>query len=76
MFYFLGDEDFQNDLSSNIIQVPMILKKILLVSCSYWSNWTNFFSAKYIIMISLVENGLSYIVVIWKGEFWDSMEPL
>ena len=64
MFYFLGDDDFQNDLSSSIIQVLMVLKKILIVASSYWCNWTNFFSAKYIIMISLVENGLSYIVVI------------
>ena len=76
MFYFLVDDDFQNDLTSSMIQVLMVLKKILIVSSSYRSNWTNFFSAKDIIMISLFENGLSYVVVISKSDFWCSMQGL
>ena len=76
MFYFLVDDVFLNDLSSSMIQVLMVLKKILIVSSSYRSNWTNFFSAKDIIMISLFENGLSYVVVISKSDFWCSMQGL
>ena len=76
MVYFLGDDDFQNDLSSSIIQVLMVFYNILWVSSSYWYNWTNISSAKYIIMISLFENGLSPVVVIWKSDFWGSMQLL
>ena len=74
MFYFLRDDDFQNDLSSSIIQVLMVLKKTFIVSSSYWCNSTNFFYAKYIIMISVFENGLSPVVVIWKSNFWGRMQ--
>ena len=69
MVYFLGDDDFQNDVSSSIIQVLMVFKKVLIVSSSYWCNWTNFSAVRYIITISQFENGLSPVVVTRKIDF-------